>query len=443
MSLTPAQELAVTTILSAVHNGEKVVQLAGPPGVGKTFALKYILRKIPYHLTSICAPTHKAAKVLAKALDSNSVGTIHSLLGARQSYSATGGMKWSFDVSKVNSLFIVIDEASMVTAELYDQLMGIPNAQIITSGDPCQLPPVEESEDFGVVSPFYEHHPVTVSLTENIRNTRKPFNALLNVIRDCILNSSKVTARTVQFMLREHLDADHIDRYLLYGTKRYPDKKEVALDQLLRQYQDGDAVLAFRTGQKKNTVGELNTHLRRILYPSAIDEYQPGEKLMFETNYPKKKYYTCDVVRVQEVTTKEFRVEGSQGEISLLRGYELDISRSKTTLCRIAQEDIPVFKQIAAKRRVQIRDLVKNKSGKADDLWTAYYEWEYGLNAPVCYAYAISVHKSQGSSYDNIQLYLTDFLWMLYDENNLAKQMYFLRLLYTAISRSRGNVFIA
>ena len=67
-------------------------------------------------------------------------------------------------------------------------------------------------------------------------------------------------------------------------------------------------------------------------------------------------------------------------------------------------------------------------------LWKEYYRLKEILDAPIEYSYAITVHKAQGSGYDNV---FVDFDNINFCNNNMEK----LRLLYTAVSRTKKKLY--
>jgi ATP-dependent exoDNAse (exonuclease V) alpha subunit len=99
-----------------------------------------------------------------------------------------------------------------------------------------------------------------------------------------------------------------------------------------------------------------------------------------------------------------------------------------------------VVKSIISERRTYIRYLIG--LGNCDDLtkkelWIELNNYSNIYNPDLTYSYAITVHKSQGSSYNNVFVDISD-LSIAKSSKNPTK--FYDRMLYTAISRFRKNI---
>jgi exodeoxyribonuclease V alpha subunit len=147
--------------LPSVHQGDQLVAatrgaigcFTGGPGTGKTHSLSFLLKQVMAEhgpeAIAVCAPTGKAAVRAGESLRARGLGiqasTIHRLLEiGRNGHDGDG---WGFERDRDNPLdvrFLVVDESSMIdTALMADLLDGVPDgAGVLFVGDPFQLPPV-------------------------------------------------------------------------------------------------------------------------------------------------------------------------------------------------------------------------------------------------------------------------------------------------------------
>ena len=150
MTLSAEQNEALDGLLSLAKT-KPVVTLGGYAGTGKTTLIKELIQQLPR--PKIAAFTGKAADVLRrKGIDAS---TIHSLIyeiqldpmTGKPMKSASGGPIW-VRKKNIQADSIVIDESSMLTEELYNDLLSYGKPMYVI-GDHGQLPPV--GDDFNIM----------------------------------------------------------------------------------------------------------------------------------------------------------------------------------------------------------------------------------------------------------------------------------------------------
>ena len=126
MKLTPKQQTAFDTIIECINSNTPVL-LTGLQAQAKTQPSPRLLSHLSHKMITIATPTHKAAAVLSAMLETNGiispnvkVTTIHKALGKLPLKQGNGTMK--FSAQKDIYGILIIDECSMIDAELFDDI---------------------------------------------------------------------------------------------------------------------------------------------------------------------------------------------------------------------------------------------------------------------------------------------------------------------------------
>jgi exodeoxyribonuclease-5 len=156
--LSPEQRDAAREIKSFLDSTRRVFSLQGLAGTGKSYLLASTARWLdplvcaPEPDPLICAPTGRAASVLRERFGLKAT-TIHAAFYRLKTETRRAGDRRDLEFSprrQAGSLagrVLLIDESSMVTVELRDQLLAT-GVKIIAFGDPGQLPPVQGTPCF-------------------------------------------------------------------------------------------------------------------------------------------------------------------------------------------------------------------------------------------------------------------------------------------------------
>ena len=148
MELTIRQQEGLRIAVERYHNREPYTVISGYAGAGKTTLVKFIIAALdlnPEKDVAYVAFTGKAATVLSKKGNPNAM-TAHKLLyTARQKSDGT----FFFVPNPIGSLeykVIVLDECSMLPKGMWDRLLSH-GVYVIACGDPAQLPPINPEDD--------------------------------------------------------------------------------------------------------------------------------------------------------------------------------------------------------------------------------------------------------------------------------------------------------
>lgn len=143
--LAPEQDQALQGIMTwfalakTKHSASLEYKLGGYAGTGKTTLIKFLIREL--HNVAVCAFTGKAADVLCRK--GVPASTIHSLIYECEEDELTGELIFIRRPYLPYAL-IIVDEASMISTELYDDLASY-RIPILFVGDPGQLEPVGDN----------------------------------------------------------------------------------------------------------------------------------------------------------------------------------------------------------------------------------------------------------------------------------------------------------
>ena len=367
----------------------QVLLITGGPGTGKTTILNGImdllgrmqLRCLP------AAPTGRAAKRLTE-VTGEEASTIHRLLEAGID-PETGKMVFCKDESNpLKADAIIIDEMSMVDVQLLHSLLrAVPeNKRIILVGDPDQLPPVGPGYPFGDM--LRSGALPTVRLTEIFRQAQESLIVMnAHRVNSGELPDLKKVDKDFFFLRRQSEDAVCQTIRDLCAT-RLPQKMGIPADQI-----------QVLTPTRKGGIGtwNLNTVLQEALNPSAPTkkERKSGEFTFREGDRVMQIRNNYDMIWK--------KTDGSAVGTGIFNG---DVG---TITCIDTQQETVT---------------VVFDDREADYDFTQLNELEP--------AYAMTVHKSQGSEYRAVILAAWSGSPYLLNRS----------VLYTAITRARELLII-
>lgn len=368
ISLAEAQK---ESIYASLKHG--VFVLTGGPGTGKTTVVKGILNVLEKAGCRIllAAPTGRASRRLSESSGHPAV-TVHRLLEYQPNSS---GFNFGKDEDEpLDAEAIIIDEASMLDINLmYNLLKAVPlGCRLILVGDVDQLPSVG---------------PGSV-LKDIIRSGKMPVVRLDNVFRQAQVSPIVVNAHKINHGQMPEFAADSD-----FSLTEFNDDNEAA-DFVARTYALMAAASDWRSVQvltpmHKNPCGvqNLNKLLQQYINPPSSNKaevtvmgnvFRVGDKVMQIRNNYEKDVFNGDIGRI-------IRIDGKNITVAYPERME--------------------------------GDFVTYAQGETEELQLAY---------------AMSVHKSQGSEYPCVILVMVPSHYIMLQRN----------LLYTAITRAKENVIL-
>jgi exodeoxyribonuclease V alpha subunit len=377
-------------VVSSLKNGVSVI--TGGPGTGKTTIINMMLAILESAgiYTALAAPTGRAAKRMTQATG-REASTIHRLLEYTYSEDDDSMHFSKNETSPLDFGCIIIDEMSMVDVLLMDGLLAAikPGTRLILVGDADQLPPVGAGS---VLSDIIDSGTIhVVKLTEIFRQAGE---SLITV------NAHLINRGEYPSFNEKDRDFFFLDRA---GQKEIADTViDLCARRLPAFYTNIDPFTDIQvlTPVRKGILGceELNRALQAVMNPPAPGKAEKrfGERIFREGDkvMQNKNDYTLEWRSVRTMATSTGVFNGDLGVIQRV------------------DNDAGTVSVLFDGERLVIYDYVR-----LEELETAF---------------AMTVHKSQGSEFPVVIMPMSAFPPMLANRN----------LLYTAITRAKEGVVL-
>ena len=388
-------ELQQNAVMEAVQNG--VFILTGGPGTGKTTTINAMIRFFEAEGMDVllAAPTGRAAKRMSEATGMEA-RTIHRMLElTREPESKTGGLEFARNESNpLESDVIIIDEMSMVDISLMHALLkAIPvGTRVIFVGDVNQLPSVGAGN----------------VLKDMINSGRFPVVKLTRIFRQSeeskiVWNAHKINAGEPISLDNNNSDFFFLNRSdikVILPSIVYLVQKKIADYVKTSPYE-----VQVLTPMK---AGELGTENLNVVLQEALNPPAPGKQEK-ELSGGKKLREGDKVMQIKNNYQLEW-------EIRSRYGIPVDSGTG------VFNGDCGIIREINA--------FSETVTVEFDEGRMVEYPFA-GLDELVL-AYAITIHKSQGSEYPAVVLPLLTGPRLLFNRN----------VLYTAVTRAKKCVTI-
>ncbi|MFF4219930.1 SF1B family DNA helicase RecD2 [Streptomyces nondiastaticus] len=370
--LAPEQREAVRLALSS-----KVAVLTGGPGCGKSFTVRSVveLARAKGAKVVLAAPTGRAAKRLSE-LTGAEASTVHRLLELKPGGDAAYDKDRPLDAD-----LVVVDEASMLDLLLANKLVKAvpPGAHLLLVGDVDQLPSVGAGEVLrDLLAPG---SPVpAVRLTRIFRQAQQS-GVVTNAHR---INSGAqpITQGMTDFFLFAEEDTEEAGRLTVdVAARRIPAK--FGLD----PRRDVQVLAPMHRGPAG--AGTLNGLLQQAITPARPD-------------LPERRF-GGRVFRVGDKVT-QVRNNYEKGQNGVFNG----------TVGVVTGLDV-------VEQRLTVRTDEDEEVG-----------YDFDELDELAHAYAVTIHRSQGSEYPAVVIPVTTGAWMMLQRN----------LLYTAVTRAKRLVVL-
>lgn len=396
---------------------DNVITLSGYAGTGKTSLMQIFKQKalMKGHMVSFSATTNKAAAVLQSKVKNAS--TLHHLFGIQAGVDLNNEYDLSRLVNTINDenklvpgQVVVIDEASMIGKPLYDMINQIANKEgvkIIYLGDKAQLAPVNETQ----ISPIFKNPKGKVLELTKVERTGD----------NAILKEATAIRNGKGFSYDSSFNSEGKGVAFIDPSK---DKKEVVdiikhYAPLVKKDPDSFKILAYTNAK----VAQYNNYIRKLLgYDTPVPRvgetimgyknwgYSKGKyKIINSENYKVTKVYDKPIsedIEGQRVGYYLAEVEDYEGNTKEIKLVDIKNNiknrQAVTALGKKVSQLWSIYRSAPYNNRREILDTINgieqalfvNDDIKEGNRTIVQKAWDYG--------YAMTVHKSQGSTFKNV-----------------------------------------
>lgn len=440
--------------------------LIGPAGTGKTYLVKALIRNcgLSYSMIGVTAPTHKACRVLGDSIKIPNVkiNTIQSNLGLRPNFDVE-----NFDINnvpfdskgkiKINDYkLFIIDEASMLNRGLVmflERICKSNKCKILYIGDSSQLPPPKENKSSAFSS--IEDNKKYILKTLVRQDKTNPIVPLLNLLREDIKHK---TFKFIEYLIKNpiNFDEDNVQGYQVCDSNTFNNLIYTNFnDEQLTKNVDFVKIIAYTN----KAVTSWNNIIRNaiildadksiltkndllISYKSIVDKFND---LVIKNS---EEYIIHDIVNYTHPT---YDLQGFLVKFTAIYGGSVT-----TPLFVVNHKD-----NFTLNKYIQIITTLINNAKTANakhrsQYWKEYYTFKESCllltnildnngkllySRDIDYGFALTAHKSQGSTFDTVFVDVHDIMYDIYGHlYPNAEEIN--RRLYVACSRCKNKLYL-
>ena len=456
------QQSAIINAVSFLKTNTDPTQyyvIEGKAGTGKTTIAKEILKEFEDESIYVAAVSHKAKGVIKNSFGEDTRGkkffSIASLLGMKginDNDTQTTKFQVGLKVPLLDNppALLVIDEASMITEDVLKKIIDINSSlsrpfQMLFLGDIGQIQPIRDEQ-----SEFYRTHKDLLNKKSDIFNSKHKSKLITRVRQgeaNPILpyadyfweNSQKENPELnpTQHIVRNNQITDK-------GSLLFSNSEAEVLNSVIKAVKN--AVEKGLTNHVKivtyhvNEKTELNQKIHEALFGKDSD-YSNGDMLILNAPYdlPETKGVIENSAEIQikdidDTDVDEYGIHTlyleTTGTAYSVTGQEI----KDCTIQVVSRQDIGKYNQKLA----ELASVAKRQTSRAlkKQAWKEFWEYK-GRYADVDFGYAITAHKSQGSTYDIVVVDEKDIMGTTATSNQEKSE-----LIYTALTRPRKTAIV-
>ena len=464
-TLNEDQKSAFNSLVDFIKdlNDDSIYVLKGWAGTGKTYTIsllvRYVLEVIQptrlWYKVGVTGPTNKSVRVIRKATGISSsrvqFQTVHKILGlsekitsdGQQIFVNSGDYKPQIRMLKL----LIVDEVSMLNDDLFEELLKYRDkTKIIFMGDPAQIPPVGRQDCIPFRDELLAGYRIkTLDLKQIMR--QKEGNPIIEssvkIRKNITSSNSGISTSNKLNQIGEGIEFVNLNSTESRSSFRTILEKYYKTDKF-----NSDSEYCKMIGWRNKTVSSMNDLVRKVIYgeEALSSKILIGEKLIANSPIMEKDtilFNTNDEFSVVSFETDSVDLRFKISDHPDDDPYPITLKYYDTKVSYLDEEDEICHKIIQILHEDSENDFKKlanilrvraiNKKGK-DKSWLVYYHF-LRRYSDVIYAYSITAHKAQGSTYDTVFL-LEDDIDMNY---NIIERN---RIKYTSYTRSSRKLYV-
>ena len=456
------QQSAIINAVAFLNHNTDPTQyyvIEGKAGTGKTTIAKEILKEFEDEQIYVAAVSHKAKGVIKNSFGEDTRGkkffSIAGLLGMKginDNDTQTTKFQTGIKVPLLDNppALLVIDEASMITEDVLKKIIDINSSlsrpfQMLFLGDIGQIQPIRDDQ-----SEFYRTHKDLLNKKSDIFNSKHKSKLITRVRQgeaNPILpyadyfweNSQKENPELnpTQHIVRNNQITDK-------GSLLFSNSEGEVLNSVIKAVKN--AVEKGLTNHVKivtyhvNEKTELNQKIHEALFGKDSD-YSKGDMLILNSPYDlpdvnatMENSSEIQIKGIQDTDVDEFGVNTLYLETNGIAYTRTGNEQKDCVIQVVSRNDIGLYNQklqeLASQAKRQTNKVLKRQ------MWRDFWEYK-GRYADVDFGYAITAHKSQGSTYDIVVVDEKDIMGTSATSNQEKSE-----LIYTALTRPRKTAIV-
>lgn len=456
------QQSAIVNAVSFLKTNTDPTQyyvIEGKAGTGKTTIAKEILKEFEDEQIYVAAVSHKAKGVIKSSFGDDTRGkkffSIAGLLGMKginDNDTQTTKFQVGLKVPLLDNppALLVIDEASMITEDVLKKIIDINSSlsrpfQMLFLGDIGQIQPIRDEQ-----SEFYRTHKDLLNKKSDIFNSKHKSKLITRVRQgeaNPILpyadyfweNSQKENPELnpTQHIVRNNQITDK-------GSLLFSNSESEVLNSVIKAVKN--AVEKGLTNHVKivtyhvNEKTELNQKIHEALFGKDSD-YSKGDMLILNSPYDlpdvnatMENSSEIQIKSIQDEDTDEFGVHTLYLETNGTAYTRTGNEQKDCVIQVVSRNDIGLYNQ----KLQELASYANRQTNRAlkKQAWSDFWEYK-GRYADVDFGYAITAHKSQGSTYDIVVVDEKDIMGTTATSNQEKSE-----LIYTALTRPRKTAIV-